>query len=219
VRVYIKETNASRLSLLNLLALNGLPMRYTRSGFTLVELMVAAAASLILTSIAFASLLTFQQMSQKQDEKATQKAELQRALNFIASDIQEGKSIQDGAPTLPDHPSYQGLFQIVRPDPDTLPIGYYTVPKGTHVWAGPQIIFRRDFNKPIEDPYALIDQISNQSPRECLSNPSDTLYSTGVGATVAINPQKTKATICLVGHLRSSNKGMEAFIQATTRSK
>jgi prepilin-type N-terminal cleavage/methylation domain-containing protein len=59
-------------------------MRYVRSGFTLVELMVAAAASLILTSIAFASLLTFQQMSQKQDEKATQKAELQRALNFIA---------------------------------------------------------------------------------------------------------------------------------------
>jgi prepilin-type N-terminal cleavage/methylation domain-containing protein len=194
-------------------------MRYTRSGFTLVELMVAAAASLILTGIAFASLLTFQQMSQKQDEKATQKAELQRALNFIASDIQEGKSIEGGAPALPDHPSYQGLFQVVRPDPDTSPIGYYTAPKGGHVWAGPQIIFRRDFNKPLEDPYALIDQISNQPPQQCPSNPSNTSYSTGIGATVAINPQKTQASICLVGHLLSSDKEMEAFIQATTRSK
>jgi hypothetical protein len=124
--------------------------------------------------------------------------------------------LEGGARALP---GYQGLFQVVRPDPDTLPIGYYTVSKGTRSWAGPQIIYRRDFNKTTEDPYALIDQISNQPPSKCSSNPPDTLFSTGVGATVAINAQKTKATVCLVGHLSSSDKEIEASIQATTRSK
>jgi prepilin-type N-terminal cleavage/methylation domain-containing protein len=211
----MKEANASRLSLLDLIALNGLPMRYVHSGFTLVELMVAAAASLILTSIAFSSLLTFQQMSQKQDEKAAQRAELQRALNFIAADIQEGKLVEGGAPELDN---YQELFQVVRPDNSR--IGYYTVRKGDRPWSGPQIVYRRDFKN--EDPekkaYALIDQISNKPPSKCSGSP-DTLFTTGVGATIAINAQKTKATVCLIGHLPSSDTEMEASIQATTRSK
>jgi prepilin-type N-terminal cleavage/methylation domain-containing protein len=201
----MKETNASRLSLLDLIALNSSPMRYACSGFTLVELMVAAAASLILTSIAFASLLTFQQMSQKQDEKATQKAELQRALRFIANDIQEGKSVERTAPALSD---YQSLFKINRPDGST--IGYYSASKGDRPWSGPKIIYRRDSKE--DTSYALIDQISNIPSSDC---PGTTFSNLGVSLAI----EGSKATICLVGHLSTSDEVLVESIQATPRAK
>jgi prepilin-type N-terminal cleavage/methylation domain-containing protein len=181
-------------------------MRYAHSGFTLVELMVAAAASLILTSIAFASLLTFQQMSQKQDEKAAQKAELQRALRFIASDIQEGKSIERTAPVLS---GYRRLFKINRSDGST--IGYYSTSRGSHPWSGPKIIYRRDFNK--DKSYALIDQISDKKPSSACPG---TGFS-NLGVSLAIDG--SKATVCLVGHLSTSDEVLVESIQATPRAR
>jgi prepilin-type N-terminal cleavage/methylation domain-containing protein len=199
------KKNASHLSLLDLIALNGLLMRSVYSGFTLVELMVAAAASLILTSIAFSSLLTFQQMSQKQDEKAAQKAELQRALRFIASDIQEGKSVERTAPVLS---GYRRLFKINRPDGST--IGYYSASKGSSPWSGPKIIYRRDSKEATS--YALIDQISNKPSADC----PGTAFS-NLGVSLAI--EGSKATVCLVGHLSTSDGVLAESIQATPRAK
>jgi prepilin-type N-terminal cleavage/methylation domain-containing protein len=181
-------------------------MRYAHSGFTLVELMVAAAASLILTSIAFASLLTFQQMSQKQDEKAAQKAELQRALRFIASDIQEGKSVERTAPALS---GYRRLFKINRSDGST--IGYYSTSRGSRPWSGPKIIYRRDFNK--DKSYALIDQISDKKPSSACPG---TGFS-NLGVSLAI--EKSKVTVCLVGSLSNSNEVLMESIQATSRAR
>jgi prepilin-type N-terminal cleavage/methylation domain-containing protein len=204
----MKETNALRLSLLDFVALNGLPMRHAHSGFTLVELMVAAAASLILIGIAFASLLTFQQMSQKQEEKANQKAELQRALRFIASDIQEGKSVERTAPA---RLGYQSLFQVKRPD-GTI-IGYYSKSRGTGPrddWSGPRIIFRRDFNE--LRAFALIDQIASESVDDCPGTPF-----TNVGVSLAI--EGSKATLCLVGDLSASDGVLVESIQATPRAR
>jgi prepilin-type N-terminal cleavage/methylation domain-containing protein len=213
----MKETNALRLSLLDSIILNGLPMRYAYSGFTLVELMVAAAASLILTSIAFASLLTFQQMSQKQDEKAAQKAELQRALRFIAGDIQEGKSIESGEPS--------ELFQINRPDGST--IVYYSESRGSRPWSGPKIVYRKDSKEGLS--YALIDQITDRSPFtdrslfteqevQEIKKVCPVLPIAGEGVSVDIK-DRTQATVCLIGHLVSSNKVLAESIQMTTRSK
>jgi prepilin-type N-terminal cleavage/methylation domain-containing protein len=186
-------------------------MRYIYSGFTLVELMVAAAASLILTSIAFSSLLTFQQMSQKQDEKAAQKAELQRALRFIASDIQEGKSIERGAPS--------ELFQINRPDSST--IKYYSKSRGSRPWSGPKIIYRKDSKESVS--YALIDQITDRSPFteeevQEIKKVCPVLPVAGEGVSVDIK-DRTKATVCLIGHLVSTSKVLAESIQVTTRSK
>jgi prepilin-type N-terminal cleavage/methylation domain-containing protein len=211
----MKEPNASRLSLFNRITLHSLPMRYARSGFTLVELMVAAAASLILTSIAFASLLTFQQMSQKQDEKAAQKAELQRALRFIASDIQEGKSVERTAPELS---AYQELFQIKRPD-GTI-IGYYSKTRLTgprEDWSGPRIIFRKVFpkNAPPKDARALIDQIASQSSSDCPGSPGSAFSNVGVSLAI----EGSKATVCLVGHLSTSDEVLVESIQATARAR
>lgn len=183
-------------------------MRYAHSGFTLVELLVAAAASLIVTSIAFASLLTFQQMSQKQDEKTKQKAELQRALRFIASDIQEGKSVER---TASPRSGYQPLFQVKRPD-DSI-IEYYSKTRPTGLrddWSGPRIIFRKDPDH--LQTVALIDQIASQSSSEC----PGTAFN-NVGVSLAI--EGSKATVCLVGHLAASDGVLVESIQATPRAK
>ncbi len=192
-------------------------MRSAKAGFTLVELLVAAAASLILSGVALMGLVTFQQMSQQVDERLVQEAELQRALRFMASDIQEGKIIKAGAPELD---GYKELFQIIRPDESI--VGYYSAKKqGEIKWAGPQIIYRRDFHEARS--YALIDQIANIE--EIGANPSQLCSKLGTsepvvgekaGVVVWIEGQST-AKVCLLGHLAKSKAGVKASIIASTR--
>jgi hypothetical protein len=175
---------------------------------------------LILVGTAFSSLVTFQQMSNKVDEKLAQEAELNRALSFISRDIQEGKSVEGGAPALS---GYRGLFKVVRPDPDGSSIGYYTTRKrSTHVWSGPQIIYRKDFRVDkdgnVEPAYALIDQIATNKSTNCPSS-SDTLFESGVGFSIRINSENNKATVCIVSDLAGSDDVVEASIQAATRSR
>jgi type II secretory pathway pseudopilin PulG len=198
-------------------------------GFTLVELMVAATASLIVIGVTISSVITLQQMNQRLEDRLTQEAELQRSLHFIATDIQEGKSIQKGAPKIS---GYSDLFHVVRPDGTT--IGYYITAKGKRPWSGPRIIYRRDSQGRREnssdkgdDPtesgkersYALIDQISDQPPQHCTGKDTD-IQNSSFGFTVRIinNKTQTKATVCMRGHLQDSAKGIEASIQAVTRA-
>ncbi len=196
------------------------------SGFTLVELMVAATASLVVISVTISSIITLQQMNQRLEDRLTQEAELQRSLHFIATDIQEGKSIQEGAPKIS---GYSDLFHVVRPNGTT--IGYYITAKGKRPWSGPRIIYRRDSQGRREDPsdlgedpsepgkersYALIDQISDQSPKDCTGKDTD-IQKSSFGFTVRIH-NKTKATVCMRGHLQDSADGIESSIQAVTRA-
>lgn len=193
-------------------------MRNLKAGFTLTELLVAAAASIILCSVTLGGLVMLQQMSKQMDERLEQEAELQRALRFIASDIREGKSIKAGAPA---RSGYNALFQIIRPDGSI--IGYYSSEKrGDIKWAGPQIIYRRDSPRdPLEArPFALVDQIAaveeiGPNPSELCSGPG-TLVSGPAGFVVWIDGEST-AKICLLGHLSKSKTGIKASILASTR--
>jgi type II secretory pathway pseudopilin PulG len=179
-----------------------------QGGFTLTELMVAAVASLIVIGVTLSSLITFQEMNQKLEDRLTQEAEIQRALHFIATDIQEGKSVQAGAP---ERSGYRPLFKIVRPDGSI--IGYYTRSRGDRDWSGPQIIYRK---APDDDnAYALIDQISAQLPQNCTG--IGTLISSTVGFSLVIDSE-SKATVCIRGHLLNSSEGIEESIQAVTRA-
>jgi prepilin-type N-terminal cleavage/methylation domain-containing protein len=190
--------------------LSGMASTSTQSGFTLTELMVTAVASLIVIGVTISSLITFQGMNQKLNDRLTQEAELQRALHFIATDIQEGKSVQAGAP---ERSGYRPLFKVVRPD--GLIIGYYTRPRGDRDWSGPQIIYRK--NPDDDNAYALIDQISAQPPQNCMAKDKETFVSSQVGFSLLIDNQ-TKATVCIRGHLLDSTKGIESSIQAVTRA-
>ena len=188
-------------------------MRSAKAGFTLVELLVAAAASLILSGVALMGLVTFQQMSQQMDERLVQEAELRRALHLIATDIQEGKRILAGAPP---RSGYSALFQSIRPDGSA--VSYYSAERGTRVWAGPQILYRWDSRE--ARAYALVDQIAdvdgvNIKPSDvCMG--SGTLVSGKAGVVVWIDGQST-AKVCLLGHLAKSNAGVKASIIASTR--
>jgi prepilin-type N-terminal cleavage/methylation domain-containing protein len=189
-------------------------MHSAKSGFTLTELLVAAAASLILSGVALMGLVTFQQMSQQVDERLVQEAELQRALRLIATDIQEGKRIQAGAPP---RSGYSELFQSIRPDGSA--ISYYTKKRGDLIWAGPQILYRWDPRKD-ENAYALIDQIAdvdgvNIKPSDVCTGVG-TLVSNKTGVVVWIDGQST-AKVCLLGHLAKSKTGAKASIIASTR--
>jgi type II secretory pathway pseudopilin PulG len=192
-------------------------MRSPKAGFTLTELMVAAAASIILCGVTLGGLVMLQQMSQQMDEKLEQEAELQRALRFMASDIREGKSIKAGAPP---RSGYKELFQIIRPDGSI--IGYYSAKKqGEIKWAGPQIIYRRDSHE--DETYALVDQIANvgeigANPSELCSRlgTSEPIVGEKAGVVVWIEGQST-AKICLLGHLSKSKQGIKASIIASTR--
>jgi type II secretory pathway pseudopilin PulG len=183
------------------------------SGFTLVELMVAATASLIVIGVTISSIVTLQQMNQALEDRLAQEADIQRSLHFMASDVQEGKSIEAGAT---ERTNYLALFRIIRPDKST--VEYYTAAKGDrHPWAGPQIIFRRDSLE--KRMFALVDQISVQPPQNCFvkDKTKEILVSNGVGFSVVIT-SKSKATICMRGHLLNSPEGMEESIQAVTRA-
>jgi type II secretory pathway component PulJ len=178
------------------------------NGFTLVELMVTAVASLVVIGVTLSSLITIQNMNQKLDDRLIQEAELQRSLHFIATDIREGKSIQAGAPSLR---GYRALFRIVRPDGST--IGYYTTSRRKHPWSGPKIIFRKDSRE--AKAFALVDQISERSPEHCTG--TGTRVTSPAGFSVLIDHQ-SKATVCIRGHLKDSPEGIEKSIQAVTRA-
>jgi prepilin-type N-terminal cleavage/methylation domain-containing protein len=199
---------------LNFYSIEPMTIRSVKAGFTLTELLVAAAASLILCGIAVGGLVTFQQMSQQMDERLVQEAELQRALHLIATDIQEGRRIQAGAPP---QSGYTALFQSIRSDGSM--ISYYTADRGSKVWAGPQILYRWDSTK--AKPFPLIDQLENVD--RITTQPSDvctgegTLVSGPAGVVVWIDGQST-AKVCLLGHLAKSKEGIKASVIASTRA-
>jgi prepilin-type N-terminal cleavage/methylation domain-containing protein len=198
-------------------------MRTAKAGFTLVELLVAAAASLILSGVTLMGLVTFQQMSQQMDERLVQEAELRRALHLIATDIQEGKRIQAGAPPRSVSVSrsksrsvYSPVFQSIRPDGSS--VSYYTTKRGGLIWAGPQILYRWDSREKLA--YALVDQIAdvdgvNIKPSDVCTGVG-TLVSNKTGVVVWIDGQST-AKVCLLGHLAKSKTGAKASIIASTR--
>jgi prepilin-type N-terminal cleavage/methylation domain-containing protein len=180
------------------------------NGFTLVELMVAAAASLILIGIIISSLVSFQQMSQGLDDKLKQEAEVQRALQFIAADIQEGNFIREGTPTSSGQPI---LFEVVRPDKSSSTIRYFIrAPRTDDDWSGPRIIYRRDSLE--KKSYALIDQIADKSPQKCTG--AGTAFRSSVGFSLFID-NNSKATVCIRGYLKDNPDGIEGSIQAATR--
>jgi prepilin-type N-terminal cleavage/methylation domain-containing protein len=201
----------------NLYLIKPMPIRLAKAGFTLTELLVAAAASLILCGTAFTGLVTFQQMSQQMDERLVREAELQRALHLMAMDIQEGQRIEAGAGT--PMSGYSALFKSVRSDGST--ISYYSTDRGTRVWGGPQILYRWDSRE--KRSYALIDRLGivdgvKVKPSDVCAAPDgfNPLVGGPAGVVVWVDGQST-AKICLLGHLAKSDKGIKASAMASTR--
>jgi prepilin-type N-terminal cleavage/methylation domain-containing protein len=206
-----------------------------KSGFTLVELLIAAVMSVIIAGVAIGGLITAQGNSQKADRKLEQQATLQRALNYIASDIQEGVRIKlVDTPNLTASPSYTPLFNIPRSNGSIA--AYYSRSSSGTVWQTPIVIYRRLWPNP-SDPttgdladYPLIDAIANNPPQNASCQaPSGFTASTpdiGLKIFVPTNPTpSTRAIICLRGSLAPVplpgipfQSGLDTFIDATVRN-
>lgn len=119
-----------------------------KSGFTLIELLIAAAMGVIIIGVAIGGLINAQEGSRKSDQKLEQQSELQRALNYIATDIQEGQQVKTDQDSSILDPPYKLVFYVVRErragysTPGK--VGYYVKRKTTSDrWRGPVILYRR----------------------------------------------------------------------------
>lgn len=193
-------------------------MNRALSGFTLVELIVAAAASLVLSGIAISGLVTFQNMNQQLEAKLDQDTELNRALRYIANDIKSGKSVVPDSTVVGGR---RGLFRINRSDNST--ITYYMVRKTSLTpWSGPRFIYRRDSKE--ARGYTLVDQIADLPPSACPPPPSPLgaddaeITLEDLGFTIRIN-KTSKVLLCFRGDVPGSNRDIEANIQAITRTQ
>jgi prepilin-type N-terminal cleavage/methylation domain-containing protein len=206
-----------------------------KSGFTLVELLIAAVMSVIIAGIAIGGLITAQENSRKSDRKLEQQAALQRALNYIASDVQEGVRIK-----LVDTPNlttnYTPIFNIPRSNGSIA--AYYSRSSSGTNWQAPIVIYRKLWPSPTDpnpsnpttgdlDHYALIDAIANISP----TNSSCQISSGFIASTpnigfrvIAPEPSPstapiTRATICIRGNLATTAPGgLDTMIEATVRN-
>lgn len=91
------------------------------SGFTLVELLVAIAITGIVTTVAGFGLVNILQANRKAEAQTERRMNLNRALNYIADDIREARSVQNGA-----------SYTIPSPSPScavATPVMDLTVPK------------------------------------------------------------------------------------------
>lgn len=135
----------------------------TRSqGFTLVELLAAAAITAITLVIAGSGLINLLQANQTVEAEVDQATQLNRAAAFIANDIREAKTVSTTSPagwTVP--PGYAGIIYLTKPDDST--VAYYTrAAAGGADWQGPLVIHRATVTNAVGSP--LLDQIANTVP-------------------------------------------------------
>lgn len=194
-------------------------------GFTLTELLVSSAIAVLLIAIVLSSVIYLQGMTNRLDRKVVQQEKLKRALDYISSDVREGKQIK--LTETPDEPGFQSIFNFQKPDQST--IAYYSKPtSGGNDWQAPRTIYRRQLPPPgmaepkDNEPLALLDAIADGDPLNCpvfgeaaiSSDPS-------VGLKIFIpTPPKTasKVLICLRVIQPNSSDGLENFAFITPRA-
>ncbi|AFZ44240.1 hypothetical protein PCC7418_2077 [Halothece sp. PCC 7418] len=220
-----------------LLALHPKIVRQTKSknrGFTMVELLAALVITGIVTASLGVGLTYLLQESQETEEETQQRAELNRALDFITEEIRMAESIEpnSGAIDISTDASDFGkdcndnsdnltcVLILDVPDVDQRII-YYTEPTSGN-WKGPRVLRRwgPDFNA--DGTYSnpttpsnwsgdllvdrIVDNTSNTSVPTC--NADETLNGDeGVagGVYTCIQNDATQAEITLVGNLEGDS--------------
>lgn len=170
------------------------------AGFTLPELLVASLiTSLVLTAAGF-GLVRILQANQKSATEQERQSELNRALNFMADDIKEAKSV-----AVDSDASY--LLTLTKPDDSK--VVYYT---GTNArWRG-RVVYRKEIAPMTKPANALIDAIANVDPT-CTGNGGDSDGNKGLKVFVQDNAY---VKLCLVGEL-SDSRTLLLETQAFTR--
>lgn len=174
-------------------------------GFTLTELLLASLITAIVTTIAGVGLVNILKANQKLTREEERQGELTRALDFIANDIKEARSVST---TVASKSGYQGVFELVRED--GIKVSYYTSNKKSGTpWRGPRIVYRQLSSQ--TKAYPLVDLIADVNP-SCNSSGSE-----GAGDGLKVFVQDSAyVKVCLVGQLNDVNT-LQLEAQAFTR--
>ncbi len=132
-------------------------IQQTRSGFTLVELLVSLVITGIVISLAGSGLYALMQANHRAQIEITDRLELEQALAFMTDEIKMSKQALTSIPLLKDGTTHfkaaSGIsatnykpILILSPATNsglTNPIVYYIAdPPNSSVWLGPRVIYR-----------------------------------------------------------------------------
>lgn len=169
-------------------------------GFTLPELLTASLITGLIVTFAGVGLVNLTQITQKSERETERRDRLSMALDFIANDIRESKSISTTVTQSRGDEGFTNIFEVTLNDDST--VTYYSkdVPSKAP-WLGPKVIYRYVSADTDPEPHALVDAISDVNPG-CTSMGSESSNSQGL--TVFIQ-DSTQAKVCLVGQLDPDN--------------
>lgn len=174
-------------------------------GFTLTELLLASLITAIVVTIAGVGLVNILKANQQLTREEERQRELTRALDFIANDIKEARSVST---VVTSKTNYQGVFELLREDGTK--VSYYTSTKKSGTpWRGPRIVYRQLSSQ--AKAYPLVDLIADVDP-SCSSSGS---IGAGDGLKVFIQ-DSAYVKVCLVGQLNDANT-LQLEAQAFTR--
>ncbi|MFN4067217.1 MAG: type II secretion system protein J [Thermosynechococcus sp.] len=204
--------------------------RRVNRGFTLTELLVAAAVGSIVVAMSGWAMVAILQNNRRVEEQAMTRMNLSRALDFISDDIRSAIRISTTAPpdwTIPSG-GYQLVMFIEKPADNleeqengtlasTTRVAYYTRPKTSNVvWRGPMILYRQKIGDPT--PNALIDGLANTSPN-CTNNLRGATDSgTDKGGFRVFVQHQRNVKLCIAGLVESTGVLYQAETLAAVRS-
>lgn len=204
--------------------------RRSNRGFTLTELLVAAAVGGIVVAMSGWAMVVILQNNRRIEEQAITRMNLSRALDFISDDIRSAIRISTTAPpnwTIPSG-GYQLVMFVEKPADNleeqengtlasTTRVAYYTRPKTSNVvWRGPMILYRQKIGD--ATPNALIDGIANTSPNctNPLSGATDS--GTNKGGFRVFVQHNRNVKLCIAGLVESTGTIYQAETLAAVRS-
>jgi prepilin-type N-terminal cleavage/methylation domain-containing protein len=129
--------------------------RYTHSGFTLLELIIALAITGIIITLTGGGLYALMMANQRSQIETADRLELEQALAFMTDEIKMSQQVMTNIPAI--HTNIQG-FQSASGSSQIQPIlvltpalnsglrnpivYYFADPPNSSVWLGPRVIYR-----------------------------------------------------------------------------
>jgi type II secretory pathway pseudopilin PulG len=148
---------------------------HTAAGFTLVEILIAAAITSTMTALAVFSLTDIMQMSQKAESETLRRQQLNRALDFISDEVRMATAIakdaNTGVPTdFSSNSPPSNITRVLSLQIPSLPSGqrviYYIADPNSTTF-GPNVIYRWGPGFDDDGNYATattrVDRLSNPS--------------------------------------------------------
>jgi prepilin-type N-terminal cleavage/methylation domain-containing protein len=172
-------------------------------GFTLIEVLVTAASASLIIGASIYGLTRADQVSKVADEKLVIEDRFQQAMQYMASDLQEARSITLDASLIPPEVNFVPVYMIETPRGRTA--FYHRVPQPDEIWFGPQVVWFKQYlnGEPPTDINPLVDQVASVDPPNCPTTGWSSFKSApeiGVKLYLSDVPtQATKALICVSG--------------------